>query len=199
MNSSSTKGGDPPPSIRSMVRDLVELGVEAVQKRFQPAAPPATAKTESGPESEEIVFNRAMMVDSLVVDGQICLLTPPNETVYGFLCCEIWTPPGKSVDGCDLDVQSADAVDSQGIQSSMSVPLIKKGLGGTVDTGLGHLCRLKHHILIGPQDYIGLRYGQSLPPGTKLIGYALGAIHPRSMGGALGTPAPRPRDPYEQR
>lgn len=198
MSTKKSEDGDPP-SIRAMVRELVELGIAAVRgspsfrtlsdawrggggDNDAPSKPPAAA---SAPESPDLGLDRSTMVEALVVDGQICLMLPPNETVFGFMACEIWTPPGKEVDGCDLQVHVADAMDTLDTPATVCVPLIKKKLDRTLDKSVGHLCRLKHPILIGSQDHVCLRYVENLPHGSKIIGYALGAIAPSRMGGGV--------------
>jgi len=189
MSTKKSEGGDPP-SISGMVRDLVDLGIAAVQKspsfsavsalwetaRSSPAddgeaAPPA-AKAAPTPSQDSAGLDRSLMVEARVINNALFLMTPPNEIVFGFLCCEVRST--EDLAGESLLVHVADAKDVHGVGSSMCIPLIQK---------TPHICELQKRVVIGAGDYIGLEC-HDLPTGTKLIGYALGAIHPSKMGGS---------------
>ena len=193
------------PSIRGMVRELVQLGVDEVKKRL---VVPSETETIVGPSSAEVIAerdrhqptglaegtDRSMMVEALVVGDGICLTTPPNELVYGVLAYELCAPSGSLGESASLVVQNGHE-DTDGIGASSCVPLIRLGDTDTY--------RLKMPLLIGSQEWIGRSMGRLLPPGTKLRGYALGAIHPSKMGGAQVRPAgqepPRPGDKSNRR
>ena len=181
---------------RDTIAGLVELGIEAFREHTGLGLREQARTTkEDGPatiaEDPEPVdgLDRSMMVEALVVDGQICLLTPPNETVFGFMACEVQTATALSDLDYVLDLyMGGGAKDSQGIRPGRCVELIPKG---------ERVYRLNDLVFISPRDHIYLTYGRKLPPGTKFRGFALGAIHPSKMGGAqIGTPAPGPRDKH---
>lgn len=192
MSTKKSEGGDPP-SIRGMVRDLVDLGIAAVQKspsfgavsalwetaRSSPtdpgeaAARPPAAKSASSPPQDSAELDRSLMVEARVINNALFLMTAPNEIVFGFLCCEVRAT--EDLAGESLLVHVADAKDVHGVGSSMCIPLIQK---------TPHTCELQKRVVIGAGDWVGLEC-HDLPTGTKLIGYALGAIHPSKMGGFL--------------